>query len=61
MLEPGPIRTLICGSSVMTVMNMPEAAAGVFVNWKAITGFVLLDESATPIKIKAMKTTGKIG
>jgi len=37
MEELGPIRTLICGSSVITVIYMPASAAGVTVSCKAST------------------------
>jgi hypothetical protein len=37
MEELGPIRTLICGSSVITVINIPASAPGVAVNCSAST------------------------
>jgi hypothetical protein len=42
----------------MTVMNMPESAAGVFVSWRASTRVVDLEDKATPIKVRNTKAVG---
>jgi hypothetical protein len=60
MEELGPMRTLICGSSVITVMNIPESAAGVTVSCRAsTTGEV--DAKKVPTEIRTMNIVKIMG
>jgi hypothetical protein len=60
MEELGPMRTLICGSSVITVIYIPASAAGVAVSCRAsTTGEV--DAKKFPRKIKAMNMVRMAG
>jgi hypothetical protein len=60
MEELGPIRTLICGSSVITVIYIPASAAGVSVTCRAsTTGEV--EAKNVPRKIKAVSMVKMVG
>jgi hypothetical protein len=49
------MRMLICGSSVMTVIYMPESTAGVAVNCRACAKVVELDAKYIPRGIRSAK------
>jgi hypothetical protein len=57
MEELGPIRTLICGSSVITVIYIPASAAGVTVSWKASTS-AEVDAKIVPKEIRTITMAG---